>query len=164
MGVLDRSIKTELIDGELYDMAADGPIHRDWSDEIGRWLHRHLDETHRIIPSSTLVLSPDNAPMPDWYVYPASVGTREVAGPDVLLLIEQSDSSLSYDLRQKAALYARYGVRDYWVIDLRTSRITVHREPSPDGYGFTKRHQPEDMVEPLLLPGLVLDTSAFRIG
>ena len=164
MGVLDRSIKTELIDGELLDMAADGPTHRDWSDELGRWLHRGLDDNHRVIPSSTLVLSSSNAPMPDWYVYPASVGTREVNGPDVLLLIEQSDTSLAYDLGPKAELYARHGIRDYWVIDLKTQRITVHRDPSPDGYGFKKRFEAGEPVKALLLSDLTLDTSHFRIG
>lgn len=164
MGVLDRFVKTELIDGELLDMAADGPTHRDWSDELGRWLHRSLGDAHRVIPSSTLVLSARNAPMPDWYVYPMSLGTREVNGPDVLLLIEQSDTSLAYDLGPKAELYASHGVQDYWVIDLQSRRITVHRDPSSDGYGFKKRFEPGEPIEALLLPGLTLDTTHFRIG
>lgn len=163
-GVLDRAKKFELIEGELFDMASDGPMHRDWSDEIGRWLHRHLDGSFRIIPSSTLFLSDHNAPMPDWYVFPASVGTREVRGPDVLLLIEQSDTSLSYDLGAKADLYARHGVRDYWVADLKTSRVTVHREPSPSGYRLIRKFEPGEAVIPLLLPGLSLDTRNLRVG
>lgn len=164
MGVLDRFRKTELIDGELFDMAADGPAHRDWSDELGRWLHRHLDERFRVIPSSTLVLSQHNAPMPDWYVYPADIGAREVTGADVLLVIEQADTSLAYDLGPKAELYARYGVREYWVIDISTRQVVVHRDPSPAGYGFRERLAPDQPVAALLLPGLTLDTSTFRIG
>ncbi len=164
MGVLSHSAKTELVDGEVYDMPGDGSLHRDWSDELGRWLHRNLDAAYRIIPASTLVLSPHNAPMPDWYVYPASIGTRNVSGPDVSLLIEQSDTSPAYDLGEKALLYARFGVRDYWAIDLKTRRIVVHREPTQEGYGFAKPFQAGEAVEAMLLPGLILDTSLFRVG
>ena len=35
-----------------------------------------------------------------------------------LLIIEVSESTLKYDQGDKASLYARVGVRDYWIIDL----------------------------------------------
>jgi Uma2 family endonuclease len=44
---------------------------------------------------------------------------------DVLLLIEVSDSTLSFDQSTKLSLYARYGVSEYWVVDVEGKRIVV---------------------------------------
>jgi len=52
---------------------------------------------------------------------------EHVRGRDVLLLIEIADTSLHYDLGEKAALYRQHGVRDYWVIDLVSRQTHVHR-------------------------------------
>ncbi len=56
-------------------------------------------------------------------------------GPDLLLAIEISDSTLAKDLGPKARLYARHGVRHYWVLDAEARRALIHTEPGPEGYG-----------------------------
>lgn len=165
IGVVDADARVELIDGGLIDMPADGPRHNDWSIALGRWLLRQLGEDYAVLPGSTVVLSDENAPRPDWCVFPASVATVDLRGPDVLLVIEQSDASLARDLGWKADLYARFGVRDYWVIDLETRVVHVHREPSLDGYKSLRRHARDEPVEALLIPGLTLRTGALtRVG
>jgi Uma2 family endonuclease len=50
------------------------------------------------------------------------------------LVIEIANSSRAYDLSVKAALYARVGIPDYWVVDLPTERVVVHRDPTAGGY------------------------------
>jgi hypothetical protein len=42
--------------------------------------------------------------------------------------------------------------------------VVVHRDPSPAGYGVRERLDHDQPVTALLLPGLTLDTSTFRIG
>ncbi len=41
----------------------------------------------------------------------------------MLLLIEVSDSSLAYDQGIKRDLYARNGVREYWVVEVAVSDL-----------------------------------------
>ncbi|WP_288581942.1 Uma2 family endonuclease, partial [uncultured Methylobacterium sp.] len=41
---------------------------------------------------------------------------------------------LAYERGRKAALYARHGVREYWVIDAQERTASVHREPATAGY------------------------------
>lgn len=53
---------------------------------------------------------------------------------DVLLLIEVSDNSLAYDQGIKLNLYARYGIFEYWVVDVEGRRIVTYREPGATGY------------------------------
>ena len=53
---------------------------------------------------------------------------------DVLLLIEVSDTTLSYDRNVKLPLYARAGIREVWVVSLPGGIIELHTYPSEDGY------------------------------
>jgi Uma2 family endonuclease len=79
-------------------------------------------------------------PRPDYYSNGDSRGVsyrQPSAHPvpeEVLLLIEVADTSQDYDRDTKAPLYARYGIAEYWIIDLEEDRIEVYRSPSPDGY------------------------------
>jgi Uma2 family endonuclease len=67
-------------------------------------------------------------PRPDYYADGAP-GAEEI-----LLLIEVMDTSVKYDRRRKAPLYARAGVSELWLIDLPAGVVDVHREPSAVGY------------------------------
>lgn len=155
-GVLQEGAKVELIDGGLVDMAAEGSDHTDWVYEVGRWLFTGLGPEFVVVPSSTLTLSSVSGPKPDWWVFPAALKTADVRGPDVALAIEVANSSLAYDLGDKATLYARHGVRDYWVVDLQLRQLVVHRDPAADGYEYRQRFEAGEAVVPLLLHGLSL--------
>ena len=151
----DRRI--ELIEGEIVDMPADGALHRRWSGALNAWLARDVDlDRHVVIYNTTLELSDHNAPNPDVQVYAAVMREEDVHGEQVLLAIEQADTSLKKDLRLKADLYARHGVRDYWVIDLKARRVHIHRSPGVDGYADVTVADAATPVEALLIPGLVL--------
>ena len=84
---------------------------------------------------------------------------RDLRGPDLLLVIEVSDSSLAYDLRVKAPLYARHGVPDYWVVDAVRETIRVHRAPADGAHTDVEEYEAHDSVAALLLPVTIrLDT------
>ena len=162
-GVLVEGARVELIEGTLYDMPADdGDLNLDWAGWLGPWLYREIGGRHRIIPGMNLRLSDFNAPKPDWWVSPLSIRAADVRGPDVLLAIEQSDSTLRYDLGRKAELYARHGVRDYWVIDLKAERVLVHREPVGGRYPAPQEVGAKEAIEALLIPGLKLRLADLR--
>ncbi len=158
--------KVELIEGEIIDMPSDGPLHRRWSVALTDWLARNLDlDLYAHIFNTTLELSDYSAPSPDVQIYDRALREEDVRGSDILLAIEQADTSLKKDLRVKADLYARYGVRDYWVIDLNANRIHVHRDPREEGYADVAVHGAEGRVEALLIPSLALRIADLpRIG
>lgn len=164
-GLVEEGAREELIEGELVKMPEDGELHRDYSCELGRWLYGSLDRSFVVMPGTTLVLSEYNAPSPDWYVFDGLLKTADVRGPDVLLVIEQADSSVRRDLGWKADMYARHGVRDYWVVELATARIHVHREPGEGGYGAVRVFERDRAAEALLIPGLALRLADLpRVG
>ncbi len=78
-----------------------------------------------------------NAPEPDVSVLSlplASLSGNEPSPAEVLLVVEVSALTVNFDLNNKALLYARAGIVEYWVADLKERRFAVHRNPTPTGY------------------------------
>lgn len=71
--------------------------------------------------SDLAVLEPDVSILPNMNI-------EKVRGPDVLLVIEVADTTLDKDTRLKAAIYAKYGVRELWVIDANRRETHMHRD------------------------------------
>ena len=68
----------------------------------------------------------------------------------MLLIVEVSDSSLAYDRRSKAELYAEFGIGDYWIVNLKETVIEVYSEPLKGRY---QRITIAKVGEALALPG-----------
>jgi Uma2 family endonuclease len=79
-------------------------------------------------------------------------GGKIPGAADVLLLIEVSDSSLAFDQSVKLDLYARYGVSEYWVVDVEGKRVVTYREPGPKAYLRTLQFTAADIVAPQAFP------------
>ena len=58
---------------------------------------------------------------------------------DVLLVVEVADSSLAFDRATKLGLYARHGVPEVWLVDVRARELTRHRNPGQGIYGSVDR-------------------------
>lgn len=123
---------------------------------LNRVLVPALPESARLFAESSVTLSSDTLVEPDLAVWSRGILSRQVRGPDLLLAIEVADSSIGYDLRVKAPLYARFGVRDYWVVDAVRETIRVHRTPKDDVYGDVEAYERQDLVPALLIPGLAI--------
>lgn len=153
----------ELIDGELLFMPADGGDTIRWNAALAAWLiPAVLDRPVIVVPDKTLILSEHDGPKPDFYVYPASMRVEDVRGPDVLLAIEVADTTLKEDLGWKADLYAQFGVREYWVIDIQSRQVMVHRLQAEGGYGKPEVYAAEQQALPALLPDIALRLADLR--
>lgn len=74
-------------------------------------------------------------------------------GPaDLLLVAEVSDTTLRFDRTTKAALYARAGIGEYWVVDVTGRQVFVHRRPTPDGYAETTSYAEHETLVSLARP------------
>jgi len=125
--ILDPSGRYELIDGMVY-------AHADYKSSIIQRLNRTLPDEYFVMADTTLRLSPANAPSPDLYIIPTAMRLEALKPEDVVLVVEVSGTTLSDDLGPKAALYARHGVQEYWVVDIARRVILVHRERDGDGW------------------------------
>ena len=75
------------------------------------------------------------------------------------IIVEVSDTTYTYDRREKASLYASAGVQDYWIVRLKTRELEVYRQPQPDdaqpfGFGYGERtvYESGAVVQPLAAP------------
>jgi Uma2 family endonuclease len=78
---------------------------------------------------------------------------------DLQLVAEVADTSLTFELTVKAALYARAGIVEYWVLDVSGRRLVVHRDPRDGRYRSIADFSGQESVAPLAAPD-----SAFRVG
>ena len=103
----------------------------------------------RVRSQSPLVLGQDLDPEPDFAVM---AGTpRGSAGHPTTadLVVEVADSSLTFDTNEKRLLYARAGLREYWVVDVNGRRLLVYRDPQGGDYATQLALGPADAVAPL---------------
>ena len=153
-GILDADGRYEVIDGEIWVMQAHNPPHM----RVKRWVLSELfDQVGKRcwIDSEPSFYVEDDGDFtaPDIIVYPRSAEPHLVRGEDALLVVEVAASSLKKDLVLKRALYARHGVRDYWVIDADTRMTHVHRRPTNGDYREVIEVAPTETLEPALVEG-----------
>ena len=60
----------------------------------------------------------------------------------------------------KAPLYARSGVREFWIVDLPGRAVDVFRNPAADGYRVNER-MTTGAVSPVAVPDVTLDVAAL---
>ena len=151
--------RIELIRGELREMTPIGTRHATTVDRLTRWTTRFLDEDQVWLRIQGPVALPEleSEPEPDvqWLAAKDYSKQHPRAG-DVLLIIEVAEDSLRYDLGEKAALYAEAGITDYWVIDVASRRIHIHRQPEGDRYIDVQIVETNTEAHPLAFPELAL--------
>ena len=155
-GLLAENARVELIDGDLIEMASECGVHTDHKGARTQGCVRHRPPEFALAPDATLRLGDHDAPEPDLYVFPDAMRGGEASGPDVALVIEISDTTQSFDLRRKAQLYARFEVREYWVLDAPARRVHVHTAPGVAGYEDVVVLGYADVLSPTAIPGLHL--------
>jgi Uma2 family endonuclease len=152
--------KLELINGELIDRMGKKHPHVLWQHLIFAWLVATFGTDYARSESPIDVSAPDNLlnePEPDLAVTSKSIREYAANPPpeDLRLVIEVADSTLSFDLQQKARLYARAGIVEYWVVDIKNDSVYVHRAPLLGIYGSIVKYGFSDNITPLAKPDAV---------
>ncbi len=83
---------------------------------------------------------------------------------DILLLVEISDSTLSYDRTTKLSLYAEDGIAHYWILNLVSTQLEIYSEPYRDscgkfGYRLTRIVLPDETIAIPSFPDISIDLS-----
>ena len=163
-GILTQNDRVELIGGEVFDMTPIGSAHAGKTNRLNRLFARAAAEGLALVSvQSPLRLDPYNEPEPDVMLLKPRADDyqgRHPGAADVLLLVEVSDTSLAYDRGMKLALYAKSGVPEVWIVDLRGAAIEVYREPVGDAYAVAERLTLGSLA-PVLVPGVAIDVGAL---
>ncbi len=134
-GVFDEDARVELIHGEVVTMSPQDSRHATAVLLVAEALREVIGNRYHVREQVPLALDPDSEPEPDVAVVAGSVRDYVRDHPSTALLaVEVAYTSRSKDRKIKTALYARHGIREYWVLDLVEERLFVFRRPDADGY------------------------------
>ena len=163
-GVLAPGARVELIDGEVIDMAPMGTGHHSMVMRLSHLLHDAVGNHATVMTQLPLRLDRHSEPEPDLALlkpredfYAGALPT----GADTLLVVEISDSTLAYDVRIKAPLYARNGVPELWIVDLPGHALRCFRSPRGDTWTDIRIITEPGVVPLPGLPGVTLDLSGL---
>jgi Uma2 family endonuclease len=131
VGLLAPDARVELIEGEIIDMAPIGIHHASVVDRLTRWLMSAVSEKEAVVRiQGSFRLSDFTEPEPDVILLKPREDfywSRFATGDDSPLVIEVSDSTFRYDRVIKAPLYARYGIPEYWIVEIEDARVHFFR-------------------------------------
>ncbi len=158
-GILTEADRVELIDGVIVAMSPIGNPHIASVDKLTRLMGEAVGRRAILRVQSPVTLDEYTMPEPDLVILRerSDFYAHEAAGPeDVLLLIEVSDSSLSYDRNAKLALYARFGIPEVWITALPERIMEAHTKPAAGSYTRKQTLSPGDTITPECFPDITI--------
>jgi Uma2 family endonuclease len=150
----------ELVGGQLLVAEPQPPYHAAGINQLEYALRAILPPGWIVRTQLPVSLDDLSEPEPDLAVVPGHPGDHRDAHPArPALVVEVAESSLAFDRLDKASLYARAGIEDYWILNLVDRVLEVYRDPAPDStaiYGWRYRSvtalAPPAVVVPLAFP------------
>lgn len=160
-GIFAPGERLELLDGDLITMTPQKSAHATAVRLCEIALQAAFGPGHEVRSQMPLALDPNSEPEPDVAVVTGAPEDYWDAHPTTaLLIVEVADTTLAYDREQKGRVYARAGVREYWIVNLTERCVEVYRDPAPladarSGWAYRTAQQsrPGDHLVPLAAPG-----------
>lgn len=131
--------RVELVRGVLVEMAPQGVPHANVVEVLTELLIGALRGRARVRSQLPFAASDESELEPDLAVLEKS-SSRKDHPSSALLLVEVADSSLAFDRKVKANIYAEARVPEYWVIDTSRQQVEVYSRPSGGTYKRVERH------------------------
>ena len=152
--------RVELIEGEVVIMSPQKWLHSATLVRTARALERAFGSGFWVRMQMPLALGPHSEPEPDVSVVRGAFEDYSDHPTAAVLVVEISQATLAFDRGEKASLYAKHGIQDYWIVNLIDRRLEVLRSPKSDaarpyGFGYVDFtvFQPSESVTPLAAPG-----------
>jgi Uma2 family endonuclease len=152
----------ELINGEITNMSPTGFSHAGSLKYLNNFFNRLLSENTLVSIQDPLQLNEFSEPEPDLILLksaPDFYKHRHPNASDVLLLIEISDSSLSFDRTEKLQLYAEHNIIEYWIVNLNEKCLEVYRQPKGNFYQQRLVLTSSEYIQPLQFSNVNLKIS-----
>lgn len=135
LGFLYEDERLELINGQILQMAAKGTAHEACLTKLLRELPKLIGDIATLRCQSPVVLPFDGEVEPDFTIVRNKEDDYLNSYPypeDVLLIIEISESSLTYDQEVKLPIYALSDIPDYWIFNVKNKKLDAYSEPYQD--------------------------------
>jgi Uma2 family endonuclease len=133
--------RTEFLEGEIIEMPTMKSPHATALEVSYDVLRDIFSKEFAVRSQSPIELDEDFEVVPDIFIIKGQARDFRNAHPKTAdLIVEISDTTLSYDRNRKASLYAKFGIEDYWILNLKNRTLEIYRSPIEDEnayYGFS---------------------------
>jgi Uma2 family endonuclease len=163
VGLPDDGRRYEILDGDLEVSPAPTPKHQAVSLRLLRFVDRHVEERSLgcvYVAPIDVILAPSTVVQPDLLFIARGresiVTARAIEGPPDLIVEVVSPASGRRDRGARAALYARSGVRCYWIADPEMQTFEVY-ELEGSEFRLAGRYEGAIMARAVPFPDLEMD-------
>ena len=163
-GIIHEGEHTELISGQIFNMAAKGTRHTVANTELLSELLLLLGRRAKIRCQDPISLPNHSEPEPDIVIAKLRSDNYVNSHPapaDIILVIEVADSTLNFDRNTKAPLYAAAGISEYWIVNLIDSRLEIYTKPEGAIYTNTQIILPSRLINLSHFPDITLDLTTI---
>jgi Uma2 family endonuclease len=153
-GIFEENERVELLEGVIVAMTPQSAPHARRIQFLTRLLVKALGDEYAVRPQLPLTLGARNEPEPDLAVVRAEATFEERHPETAVLVIEVAGDSLRRDRRVKAAVYARFGIPEYWIVNLEARAVEVFTDPdaATGSYGRTRTWSTAETLSSEALP------------
>lgn len=159
----DDGRRYEILDGDLEMTPAPSPRHQAVSRNLQRLLDRHVTDNRLgslYNAPIDILLAPTTIVQPDLLFLAAGreqvVTERAIEGAPDLIVEILSPSTARRDRVAKAALYARFGVSHYWLVDPDARTVEIHALAA-GSYRLVAAHAAAERFSAAPFLGLTID-------
>ena len=166
-GIFGPEERLELLDGDIFVMPPIGDPHAYSVDELVENFTLAHQGRARVRAQNPLRLDDHSVPQPDIMLLRRRDDLYRTGPPrpaDVLLLIEVSDSTLSFDQNQKLPQYAAAGIPEVWIVNRPDRRVESYADPDGDEYATVRHYGAGERIAPRAFPDVMLDVDRIIGG
>lgn len=163
-GAFDDYGRTELIEGEVVYMNAQHRPHARIQTRLLILLAAELADregTLEALIEGSVAMPPHNVPEPDIAITAEPEGEGLIPLSSLALIVEVADTTLRTDLGRKKKIYAREGVPEYWVVDVRKAVFHQMWKPVDGAYTETRETPFGERIDSATIEGLSIATDTL---
>lgn len=156
-GIFGEDDRVELIEGEILQMSPIGTVHMSVVNRLNMIFAQAVGKSAIVSVQNPIVVNRYNEPEPDLVILKYRDDFYHETRPtidEILLLIEVADSTAHYDRTRKKVIYARNGVREFWVVDVGQGQVEQYTNPEAENYRDVATLKRGQSISPTSLPQL----------
>ncbi|MDY6806603.1 MAG: Uma2 family endonuclease [Cyanobacteriota bacterium] len=160
-GILTPESRVELLEGRIIEMNAQRAPHAATTQRASDYVKAQLNQQAHIRMQLPITLS-TSEPEPDIAavnIDPKAYGDRHPTAKEIFFLIEVSDTTLRIDRQEKALIYAKANIPEYFVLDVSDRQAYLFRNPTPKGYNSQMLLSDKSVINPLKFPSVSLSSN-----
>lgn len=157
-------IRYELIEGDLIMTPSPGTRHQRIVGRLFAKIFTYVKEHNSgegFISPFDVYLDNENVVQPDILFISKEriniIGEKNVQGAPDLIIEILSEGNAYRDTIQKKKLYARFGVREYWIIAPEDEMVEVYQLKNKGEYQLHKTYIKKGVIESFILSGLKIE-------